>query len=253
MTLRTLGTCVAVTLAVVVGLGAGGAFAGLIPDSDAAFDNAFLTAMTLDASSNSNNPYGYWWSEPGPGTATPMYTQQATGGNPDAWAQRIELAYASRPKVLVYAINDSTATTGTQTLSFDVKLDSWENTAKTPRITAEVYGIPDSLAWGTGSFALGDTSGNVSPLALGIPSNAVSLASVDLTNTVTVGGGWESYTLSVPLGTGYDVIVVSLGIRGVYTDDNGGFDNAQITPEPATLALMGLGGLGLIFRRKRRK
>lgn len=237
---------VAVTLAVVIGLGASGAFADIIPIADAAFDNAFQVTSNLSASSDSNDPYGHWWTDTG------TYTQQAAGGNPDAWAQRTATSQYARAKALVYPINDQKATKGTATLSFDVHVDSWSNEGKS-EIRATVYGIPDVSDWGTGDF---QTNGGLNSTLtnMDIPSNAVSLATVDVKDDETLlGGGWESFSLPVTIGTeGYDVLVVYMGIRGVATGDNGGFDNVQLTPEPATMALLGLGGFGLVLRRKRR-
>ncbi|MFO8011778.1 MAG: laminin B domain-containing protein [Phycisphaerae bacterium] len=47
--------------------------------------------------------------------------------------------------------------------------------------------------------------------------------------------------------------VSDLRIRGEYRwgEDNGGMDNVTLTPEPATLALLTVGGLGVLLRRKK--
>ena len=234
---------VTVAFALVMGPGAGGAYAGLI--TDAGFDNAFQVTGNLSASSNNDNPYGLWW------TASGLYTQIATGGNPDAWAQKTNTTQAARAKALVHAIEDLKTTTGTATLNFDVHVDSVTNSGQY-EVRATVYGIPDASDWGTGDFLM--SGGLNSTLTnLPIPSNATSLATVNVKDDVTLEGGWESFSLGVPLGAGgYDVLVVYMGIRGTMTVDNAGFDNVQLAPEPATLVLVAMGGLGVLARRRRR-
>jgi len=58
------------------------------------------------------------------------------------------------------------------------------------------------------------------------------------------------------LGSNYEVFTVVVGGSGTLTisanDGGGGFGGFQLTPEPATMALLGLGGLGVLLRRKRK-
>jgi hypothetical protein len=52
------------------------------------------------------------------------------------------------------------------------------------------------------------------------------------------------------LGTGYDFYAWRIGHSNNANDDMR-FDNVSVVPEPSTTALIGLGGLALILRRRR--
>lgn len=85
---------------------------------------------------------------------------------------------------------------------------------------------------------------------------------------ITSGGSYNSYTAvsattgfqtlqaSLDLGAGYTYVGVAIGISAFdrYGGTNGetvSFDNLQVVPEPSSTALLGLGGLALILRRRR--
>ena len=74
---------------------------------------------------------------------------------------------------------------------------------------------------------------------------------VEVTVDYLDGGPMAVYTIPGP---GIDPTTISQGILFSIGSNNGAayFDNLVVTPEPATLTLLTLGGLSLVRRRKRR-
>lgn len=70
-------------------------------------------------------------------------------------------------------------------------------------------------------------------------------------NTATTGNvQWETLTYTFTPTADYDYLIVGLTSSGSVSDIVG-FDDISLTPEPATMSLLGLGGLALIRRRRR--
>lgn len=77
--------------------------------------------------------------------------------------------------------------------------------------------------------------------------------------SIVVGGSWDQVTIN-PFSAGTDLSVALtqdltnydiLALKIIKTPDSGNFDNFELVPEPGSLALLSLGGL-LTLRRRRR-
>ncbi len=128
--------------------------------------------------------------------------------------------------------------------------------------------LPLDLSW---DWNWNMTSGPVFTATVRI-SDAPTFGGLDLGGTITDhffftdgnanSGGWQTFLASIPL-TATDAsfdIIFNTGDRSLANDgDPGKFDavgslfvdNVSATPEPASLALMGIGGLAALRRRRR--
>lgn len=101
-------------------------------------------------------------------------------------------------------------------------------------------------------LAFGDSSNGGSALTYGVQPSLLPDPSVTLTNPDT-GGAWTHYTMNFS-GTGTDII--SFGgydNPGYWFLDNVSVSAVTAVPEPPTLALFGLGLLGIGIMNRKRK
>jgi len=115
----------------------------------------------------------------------------------------------------------------------------------------------DAGAWDLYIFGFGDGNGssgwNVKDGTAAIQSSGWTTFGPDLPNPSSLVEGTHYLHFSGTHVAGTDILVSNQQISGEGTNYGqvrwAGF---QVTPEPATMALLGLGGLGVLFGRKRR-
>lgn len=249
--MKTLNTT---TLKLTLLLGVAGALTSLTPDAQAAnilADPGFDLAVTTYAGTmNQDEPQDVWLVPSG----TQSFTRTATGGNPDghlAWTGTGTNSGFARKFYQV--VSDGKASTGMATLSFDF------NTDEVAQLEAAVWTVTTEAG---ASFALG-SAGN--PANFASNGDAILLESWNLDGAGGgggTGGSWVnitqdngSATMDFDLGgTGYDLIILGFWSRGIATDtDDWRIDNVVLdaVPEPSSAALLGLGGLAVLLRRRR--
>jgi hypothetical protein len=145
---------------------------------------------------------------------------------------------------------DSKATTDLNDFNIDVFLTTG---------TAAFYNV-ELYAWNDGQTGVALTVGG--PGGGGYNTSTFGAATTILNNVVidisdVTADTWTTVSLAtdVDLGTGYDFYAWRIGHSNNANDDMR-FDNVSVVPvsvvpEPSSTALIGLGGLALILRRRR--
>lgn len=148
-----------------------------------------------------------------------------------------------KPRAVAFFAEDDKATTGTVDISIDVNLAQQDQF-----MYVELY------AWDTGEtsprFSLGGGNENDTTFNHTILNDADTLleATADTANL----NEWETVSLgSVNLGSGHDHYAWRVSIVGSDGETEYAFDNLTVIPEPSSLALIGLGGMTLLRRRRK--
>ncbi len=167
----------------------------------------------------------------------------------------------SNVRALVQIIGDGNTTTGIQNFSFD--WTSMDDVNDGPEVQAQVgiYGFQAGESFtikmgnGLNDPILPDDDGDADV------SNGDELLALTSLNVVGGDGTWNPFSQSIDLGeTGYDRILIYFDAKGFVTGDRDdgfgsevfGIDNVSlVVPEPATMSLLGLGGLVALRRRRR--
>jgi hypothetical protein len=156
-----------------------------------------------------------------------------------------------KARVLAQVLHDESATSGVVTLSFDyaTMVQETDTNAKTLEYTIYAY---DEGGSGMFDFEAIDVKG---PDALPTPADATVIGdSEEIIDLGTTALSWTTETQDFDLGsTGYNYLVVYFEVMGFdneYTSQLQ-LDNVSLTPEPATMSLLGLGGLVALRRRRK--
>lgn len=139
------------------------------------------------------------------------------------------------PDTLADYLADTDYNVGTLTISVPVEAGTG---------TANVYFGTRRLSWDVCAELVGD----------GVSWSAIIDGSDDGAGGSFNTGAKTNNVLSIDFGADEDQdLLISLTARAVESDTNRRFDvqAVAVTPEPATMALLGLGGLGVLLKRKR--
>lgn len=213
------------TMIMILAMGATGAWANLVSNAD--FSSAFTEIDTI------NSPAaGEWYAHTQWNYNAVNQVAEKTQGN-----------FANLVQIIPTA-----GLTGEQLLSFDYK---GIQVSASYRIWVDIRGLTALPA----SLNLGSTLGGYpgtrlwtanDPDAVNIFwGNGLADVADNLTNTT-----FANAVVPFDLGAGYNYVLV--GFRGQQSGATylPTVDNVVVTPEPATLAVLGLGGLALLRRRR---
>ena len=172
------------------------------------------------------------WARPTAGGNTGGYADGAFPGN-------------NYNRTMYQAVTDNKSTTGLNNMSFDLTL--FDGNLTDGPLTVSVWGVE----------TLGSTFTLSTRVQAGVTSGSAIILGTQQFSTNT--NGWEEQLISnIDFGTGYDLVIIGF-FGATYNQDAPendvlGIDNVAIAPipEPASLALMGLGGLLVLGGRQRR-
>jgi hypothetical protein len=167
---------------------------------------------------------------------------------------------------LLQMVTDNKATTGTLTMTFDVAVDDVAGDPDNeghPGLNLYVFGwnsgdTPPESDSGNGELNTGDELNDLNDAVNLIAETEVESdgkykivengSFVD--GSLSADGTFQSVSVDLDLASGYDVIGVMFYGQTEYDEDVLMIDNV-VVPEPATMAVLGIGGLGVLLRRRR--
>lgn len=197
----------------------------------------------LDGGADTGKDAGEWLDT----TLTRTFIHSTTGGNGGGGGFIQQGADSNRKaRAVLFFADDGKTTTGLVNVTIDLKLSDANQF-----FTVELFGWNDgqtSPGLTVGGSVVNSTSWNT--WTLGGATQLINNLDVDTTAL----DAWETVSVAtVDLGTGYDNYAWRVGIVGAPADSTYAFDNLEVTavPEPSSTALLGLGGLALILRRRR--
>ncbi len=144
------------------------------------------------------------------------------------------------------------------TISFDVYvIRSWDGTDTTPGHGPDVW----NLVVNGGAMLLNTTFSNTQssqnyPDSAGSGITHAARTGASESNTLGYGGNFGDtvYSLSYTFTHTADSVQLDFSASGLQAigDESWGIDNVVVTPEPATMSLLGIGGLLALVRRRRK-
>lgn len=180
-------------------------------------------------------------------------SESISGNTIDRWTKAYELSYSGgvwsggkatkNRRGILTIMGDGSTTVGLINVSLDV---AFAGAVGTDFVTLELYGFNDGgdtfspeLSWGgpVGGTAWNDTRTGTATTLIDTTFNTAGTQTV---SDVDLGAG------------GYDYYMWRVGLSASSTT-NVSFSDLSVTvvPEPSSAALLGLGGLALIFRRRK--
>lgn len=156
----------------------------------------------------------------------------------------------------IQLVHDQKASTGTYDLTFDYFIADDPDAGGEPSLRIQVMGIlsDPGATWEMNNWTTGG-------LEFQNPPDGSSLTFLfDDSYSGDTGGAWTNVLVpdAADFGGGFDYIAVRIAVTGGDFEDDGmgnidvmRIDNVDLIPEPATLGLLGVGGLVGLLRRRR--
>lgn len=210
--------------------------------NDPGFESGSFTDVGDPFSEADSANFDKWVFKDDTATFNPReWSMPSAGGNLGGYADGTFGNSTSYRRTMFQAVTDNKANTGLLDLVFDLNLDNQDGGSKS--VVVGVWGV---MTLSGATFSLDTAPG---PTFGANAGDAISLGSQSFSTDTS---GWDQQTISnIDLSTGYDLVIIGFQSNNFSSNSTVGIDNVAMIPEPATLGLVSLTGLGMIWLRRR--